>query len=307
MKKYVVWTLTLVLLLSACGRQEGLENQVPSQPTTEAPLASPSPLVPPSTEPVATEETSPTPLDIDLSSYFGETAGCAIFLTSSGQEYVHGGDWIDTRFSPYSTFKIVSTLMGLEEGIVTSAESTMAYDGSTYWYDPWNANLNLAQAFQHSCVWFYHQVIYQLPQQTVQVHLDSLPYGNQDLSQWEGNGQNPKPDLNGFWLNSSLKISPREQVLLLRTLFEGETAYAPSHIQLLRDLMATETPTIYGKTGSGSTESWYVGYFEYDSEIVYYATFLSGEDVSGAFARELSFAVIEDWPEVHKDALTTQN
>mgnify|MGYP007121807693 CR=1 FL=1 len=59
---------------------------------------------------------------------------------------------------------------------------------------------------------YFRQVIDQVGQASVAQQLAALDYGNQDISQWEGGGQNQSPELNGFWIDSSLKISPLEQV-----------------------------------------------------------------------------------------------
>ena len=84
----------------------------------------------------------------------------------------------------------------------------MTYSGIQYPVAAWNGNLTLAEAFQSSCVWYFRQVIDQVGQASVAQQLAALDYGNQDISQWEGGGQNQSPELNGFWIDSSLKISP---------------------------------------------------------------------------------------------------
>lgn len=231
---------------------------------------------------------------LDLDQYFGATKGTAIFYNPSKYEYVYNEDLIDTRFTPNSTFKIVSTLMGLNEGIIETTDSKMQYNGTTYWYDLWNENLTLEEAFQTSCVWYYHQMLYQVPRETVQEQLNLLSYGNSSISQWEGNGTNSKEDLNGFWLNSSLKISPKEQVLVLEQIFEYNTIYEPKHIELLKTVMDTKTQSVYAKTGSGGGQAWYVGFIEQEDDIIYFAIFIEDEGVSGALAKEISFSIIKD-------------
>lgn len=43
-----------------------------------------------------------------------------------------------------------------------------------------------------------------------------MDYGNKDISEWEGSNINSYEELNGFWLSSSLKISPLQQVKVLK-------------------------------------------------------------------------------------------
>ncbi len=243
-----------------------------------------------------------TPSYIDLKAYFNETNGTAVFLTEKGEEYIYNEDLAKDRYSPYSSFKIVSTLMGLSEGIISNKDSTMNYDGTIYWLDSWNDNLNLKQAFENSCVWYYHQIINKIPMEGVQRYLEELNYGNKDISQWRGNGSNPKEELNGFWLNSSLKISPKEQVEVLKNIFEYETDFSAEDITLLQELMKSDVDNVYGKTGSGSNNSWYVGYFEYEEKNIYFATFIKDNETSGIKAKDITMSIIENWSSIYSEA-----
>ena len=63
------------------------------------------------------------------------------------------------QYSPYSTFKIVSTLMGLHNGVVMDENSKMNYDGTIYPIEMWNSNLTLGEAFDTSCIWYFRQVL----------------------------------------------------------------------------------------------------------------------------------------------------
>lgn len=56
----------------------------------------------------------------------------------------------------------------------------------------------------------------------MQTELDRLSYGNCDISDWNGglNTNNNNRALTGFWLESSLLISPKEQVEVLERIFD---------------------------------------------------------------------------------------
>ena len=56
----------------------------------------------------------------------------------------------EQEVSPYSTFKIISTLIGLHNDIIKDETSTMNYDGTQYPNPEWNENLTLQKAFQTS-------------------------------------------------------------------------------------------------------------------------------------------------------------
>lgn len=67
-----------------------------------------------------------------------------------------------------------------------------------------------------------------------------MEYGNCDVSAWEGSNINPYKELNGFWLGSSLKISPYEQVEVLSKIFEGKSFYDSQNVEILKKIMLIE-------------------------------------------------------------------
>ena len=94
------------------------------------------------TETVATLET------VDYSDCFNEVEGCAVFFNSETNVYhMYQEEQCEKRISPCSTFKIVATLMGLENGVVNSVDSKMGYNETIYPIDTWNEDLSLKDAF----------------------------------------------------------------------------------------------------------------------------------------------------------------
>ena len=93
---------------------------------------------------------------------------------------------------------------------------------------------------------------------TAAEQLAALSYGYQDISQWAGSGQNQSQELNGFWIDSSLKISPVEQVQVLAEIFQGESPYTPEEVATLQKIMLVQDQgeqQVYGKTGTGFGET----------------------------------------------------
>lgn len=203
--------------------------------------------------------------------------------------------------SPYSTFKIISTLVGLHNDIIKDETSTMNYNGTQYPNTEWNENLTLKKAFQTSCIWYFHQIINSVGEQEVKKELSELEYGNCDVSAWEGSNINPYKELNGFWLGSSLKISPYEQVQVLSKIFEGKSFYDSQNVEILKKVMLIEDEQekkVYGKTGSGTNgETWFIGFIEKGSQREYFAVYLEDslqkERVSSNLAQEIALKIIE--------------
>ena len=253
------------------------------------------------TEEVISEEA------VDYSSYFeGLTGGAVIFDSANGKHYVYNEVICKKQVSPCSTFKIISTLMGLENAVLTTEDSIMGYDGSIYPIDEWNTELSLTDAFQKSCVWYFRKVIDEVGRDEAKRELENLGYGNCDISEWDGSGINPLDDLNGFWLESSLKISPIEQAMILADIFEGNTDYSEKNISILKDIMQVDADIdnrmkTYGKTGSGiNGHAWFVGFIEENEQRYYFAVYIddnSKDDISGNTAKEIAVNILEDFNE----------
>lgn len=245
----------------------------------------------------------PAPAGWEIGHLFGDASGCAVlYAPASGQYSLYQPQMCETRFSPYSTFKIISACMGLHNSVLESEDSRMHYSGAQYPVPAWNADLSLKEAFQSSCVWYFRQVIDTLGEERVAQELKALSYGNCDISQWEGSGINPLPDMNGFWLGASLKVSPIEQVQALAQIFSGAGIYTAQETAVVKDMMLAgeaESWRLYGKTGTGPAgEAWFTGFVQNGSQSLYFAFFLnssaSGQAPSGDTAKEIAFRALSD-------------
>jgi hypothetical protein len=86
--------------------------------------------------------------EVDYSNYFDGLKGCAVFFNSQTNVYqIYQEALSNQPSSPCSTFKIISALMGLEEGVISSADSKMGYEGTIYTNETWNTDLGLKDAF----------------------------------------------------------------------------------------------------------------------------------------------------------------
>lgn len=70
---------------------------------------------------------------LDLSSYFSGYNGCFVLYDKGNDKwFIYNQDRALCRTSPDSTYKIYDAVMALEHGIITSNNSFMRWDGSTY-------------------------------------------------------------------------------------------------------------------------------------------------------------------------------
>ena len=188
-------------------------------------------------------------------------------------------------FSPKSTFKIVSALIGLETGIIKGEEHLWHWDGAPRALRDWERDLDLGGALRASCVPCFQAVVHSVGEERMSSFLRDFGYGNQDIS----------GPIDQFWLDGPLEISPRQQVDFVRRLLSGELEVEMSNVELVWRLLEMEIGPDYtfrGKTGLGAQDGraigWLVGYVEYSGNRWIYATLVRGRadtDVHAEMAR----------------------
>lgn len=242
--------------------------------------------------------------------YFDGMDGCAVFLDeTSGIYHVYNVASAQKQTAPNSSFKIISCLIGLESGVINPEDSEQIWDGTVYPVSEWNQNLTYDTAFRVSAIWYFRNVLDQIGKDTVQKTLDQLQYGNCDIQQWKGSMCNQLfptikdfPSINGFWQESSLKISPIEQTSVMATIFGDKSTFGADHIAILKNVMAVDSgnPSIqvYGKTGSGIlsdswSDAWFVGFFTKDNANTYFAVRVNTPGASGQDAKKITLQIID--------------
>lgn len=185
-----------------------------------------------------------------------------------GTNYIGNEERAKTRLVPASTFKILNTLIALEEGAVADDKQIIKWDGKDKGLTAWNKDQSLETAFGSSCVWFYQELARRLGKDKYEAYLKKIRFGNEQTG----------PELTTFWLEGDLKISAVEQVAFLKKLYKREYPFKLSSYELLRRLMVVEqTPayTIRAKTGWAQKITpqvgWFVGYVESGEKIWFFA------------------------------------
>lgn len=185
----------------------------------------------------------PGTTEADWSEYFDGFQGAAVLYDPFARRFtVYNSELAETRRSPCSTFKIVSSLTALEHRVIEPGRSLRPWSGEMFWNENWNRDMEFEEAFRSSCVWYFREVIDEIGQERMQQELDRLSYGNCDISDWEGrlNTNNNNPALTGFWIESSLKISPKEQTEVMERIFGEESVYSEETQNTLKEVMRIE-------------------------------------------------------------------
>lgn len=253
----------------------------------------------------------PEIVEADWSGYFNGLNGAAVVYDVSKSRYtIYNSDLALTERSPCSTFKIISSLIALENGIITPEDSTRTWSGEVFWNEDWNKDIDFSEAFHTSCVWYFRQVIDDIGKDLMQKELDRLQYGNCDISDWEGrlNTNNQNRALTGFWIESSLMISPKEQTEVMERIFGAHSDYSEETQNALKKVMLVPEQekadlSIYGKTGMGKADdivvdAWFTGFVERAEGKIYFCVYLGrtdGMNVSSPLAKEIAIQMVSDY------------
>jgi beta-lactamase class D len=235
---------------------------------------------------------------------FGQTNGAFILRDcATGAELVLGEAQGDVGFAPCSTFKIWSSLIGLEEAIIQGPDEPFwKWDGVERNLPGWNEDRTWREAFAVSCVPAFQSLVRKIGPERMQDWLGQLGYGTRD--------QCGRPD--AFWLPRAgaptILITPREQARLLCALVNGQLPVQSRSVTKLFEVMKlADGPygVLYGKTGSGLRASpdgpasgvdfdlgWLVGVVERNSKKYAYACLVLGPGLSSKDARKLTDAIL---------------
>ncbi|NJK70453.1 MAG: class D beta-lactamase [Microcoleus sp. CSU_2_2] len=240
------------------------------------------------------------PQSIDFGRHFQELAVKGSILIEDlrqNRTYQHNPQRNSTAFLPGSTFKILNSLISLETGITSDELQMLTWDGIQRQIPAWNRDLNMKEAIKISAVWFYQVLARRVGYDRMQKWVTQVGYGNSQIGS--------KQDIDKFWLQGELRITPQEQIQFLRRLYNNKLPFSERSLSIVKDILIVEkTPeyTIRAKTGWVGFEGmakpeigWYVGYLEKGDNIYFFATNIDMQSQKDASARiELTRRCFQD-------------
>lgn len=218
-------------------------------------------------------------MDNGLKKYFDSrnVEGCFTMLNNAdGEIRVYNMELDTMRMTPASTFKIVNSLIALETGAATDDNMVIPWDGEKRWKDDWNKDMDMKEAFKVSSVPYYQELARRIGMDTMKRWIDSISYGNKRIT----------TEIDSFWLNNDIKISPDEQLGLMKKLYFDQLPFRKSVQQTVRNLMLQEDNTAYKlsyKTGWGFDEAghsigWVTGWIEENRHVYFFVTLVKSAD-----------------------------
>ncbi len=164
----------------------------------------------------------------------------------------------DVATLPASTYKVLGSLIALEEKVVPDENTLMPWD-SVYRRQEIDRDLNLRDAMKYSAYWFHRDVARHIGADRLKYWWDTVGYGNADTT-------------DGFdkaWVAGNLRITPRQQVQILERLYRNDLPFSQRHMDIVKSIMIQEDTLGYvlrGKTGwatpVGGDVAWFVGWVE---------------------------------------------
>lgn len=220
--------------------------------------------------------------DDGLKKYFDENkvTGCfALMNNGTGKFTVYNlPRYRDSAYVPASTFKIVNSLIGLQTGVITSDTMVIKWDGVERRVKEWNKDLTMYEAFRVSAVPYYQEVARRIGKDTMQSWLDTLKYGTKKITS----------AIDTFWLDNSLKITPDEELGLVKRLYFKQLPFFPTYQEKVKHAMLFEDNPSYRlgyKTGwsgwdekTGKHIGWLVGWIEENEHPYFFVLNIESRD-----------------------------
>jgi beta-lactamase class D len=203
---------------------------------------------------------------------------------ATGKTLLQQGD-CSTRTTPASTFKIAISLMGFDSGFLKDAHTpTLQYHagypdwGGAAWRQPTDPD----RWIKYSVVWFSQQVTRSLGMARFAHYTREFAFGNADVR-----GDSRHDGLTHAWIDSSLQISPLEQVAFLKKVVNRRLPVAAHAFDMTSQItevaMLSDGWDIHGKTGTGFPQNadgsddqahgwgWFVGWASRNGKTLVFA------------------------------------
>jgi beta-lactamase class D len=214
--------------------------------------------------------------DDSLKKFYDEkkSEGCFSLLdNASGVITVYNMNWDTTRFAPGETFEIPVSLVALHTGIVADENQQFALPSATNDSTTLADSTSLSVAFKKNESAFFRQLILNSGKDTFSMWVDSISYGNKKTSS-EMNEE--------YWIKGPLKISPDEQLGLMKKMYFGQLPFRKSVQEKLAALMVKDDNTLYKfacKTGlsnesSGKGYAWAIGWVEENRHVYFFVNLI---------------------------------
>lgn len=210
-------------------------------------------------------------VDGSLKKFFDENkvnGSFAVFDNSHGDFIVYNlSRYKDSVYVPAQTFDVILAMAGIQKGVILNEKENLKPDSN---YLPFfeGAGLNLKDAFETDSNPYFREVAKRIGKDTLQYWIDSLGYGSRYKKA-------VIKDVDSFWLDNSIRITPDEQLGLVKRIYFNQLPFQDRPSSIVKSLMAKENTANYrmayitgfGKDPKGDEVGWIAGWVEENMHI----------------------------------------
>ena len=151
----------------------------------------------------------------------------------------------------------------------------------------------MESAVKNSVNWYFQDIDKQIGKEKLQSYYKKMAYGNYNLA-----GR-----VSDYWLESSLEISPVEQVQMLKDFYTNSMIFKKENIHTVKNalkLSEKNGAVLSGKTGTGAVNGkningWFIGYVEKGGKTFIFAANIQNEDnAKGSTAANITLSILND-------------
>lgn len=207
---------------------------------------------------------------------------------NTNEPLIYNKERSNEEFVPASTFKILNSMIALQESSIANINDTIKWDGINRSFDLWNKDQTMKSALPISCVWFYQELARRTGKEKMQEWIDKTNYGNKKIEN----------KIDRFWLDGNLAISANEQIDFLEKLVRNELPFDKDIQETVKGIMisdSTQNYIIHSKTGWSQNIGWNVGYVETKDNVWIFALNIDMKNSSeGELRKTLTYDILKE-------------
>ncbi len=210
--------------------------------------------------------------DDQLKPFFDQQQATGSFTmldNATGEVTVYNLQADTTRYAPGATLDVLTALIGLETGVIPDESAAVPTADSL-------TKLSIRDAFVQSNHSSFQWMANQIGSDVLQTWIDSLGYGNKQLGSITDSS----------WPNSTMRISPDEQLGLMKRLYFDQLPFRKSVQENMRDWMKQEDNSAYrlhgrmaAVSGAKTSTGWYIGWIEENRHVYFFVTLVNKNGV----------------------------
>ncbi len=230
----------------------------------------------------------------NIGSYFDKEHPSCFLIKEIGVKKIHSFNkqQCKKRKEPYSTFKILNSLIALETGVIDGNKTIIPWDGKKKFIKAWEQNHNIETAIKYSVVPFYQEVARRIGKKNMKKYVNLAKYGNRNIGQ----------QIDRFWLDGPIKISAYEQLNFIENLYLNKLPFKKQNQKFVRKILIQEKDengVFSGKTGSSYKDGrfvfgWFVGHLQKGEKQYVFVINSKGENEAGHKLKKTVNKILKD-------------